>query len=108
MTDLNFQEFCKLAEDRFGIELRIVKSKAGHEMMELYMSGQHLCCGDITGPDAGYSCSFGPYHALTIFGWAYAFDGDHWHLLPDGMVGWRHGSNPFPQIPEHNWSFGKN
>jgi hypothetical protein len=99
---MTFNEFVKIAEARFGIEIRIYKSKAGHEMINIYMDEQVLCSGSITGPDAGYACPFGRDYAITIFGWAYALDTEtgEWYLTADGRTGWREGSNPFPEIPE--------
>lgn len=90
---MTFTEFIKKAEERFEIKLYLEKSKAGHEMMILYMEAdgkqQLLCYGDITGPDAGYACHFGEDYCLTIFGWAYALDRNtlEWYLVKDGVHG---------------------
>lgn len=99
---MTFNEFVLTAEARFGIEIFLYKSKAGHEMVDLKLDGQHLSHDNITGPDAGYSCHFGDDYCLTIFGWAYCLDRNtgEWYLIRDGISGWRQGTNPFPEIPE--------
>ena len=97
-----YDKFVRRAEDRFGVKIKHEKSKAGHEMVELYMDGEFLCAETITGPGAGYSCHFGDHLTLTIFGWAYSWDDveEEWYLTRDGRTGLRKGPNPFPEIAE--------
>lgn len=98
---MTFDEFIIDAEKRFGITISVYKSKAGHEMVNLYMEKKFLCDGYITGPNAGYSCPYGKNYAITIFGWGYELDmiTKEWRLVKDGMIGHRSGPNPFPEIP---------
>lgn len=100
MAAMTFTEFVKAANERFGVDIRLYKSKAGYEMVDIYMEGKLLCSGSITGPDAGYACHFGSHYAVSIFGWAFTLQHGMWYLLRDGLMDWREGTNPFPEISE--------
>ena len=92
------QGFIKEVENRFGLDWHLEKYKAGHVMGELWLDREMLCSSDITGPGCGHTTSYGQHHCFTVFGWAYALTDDGWELLADGLVGFREGASPFPNI----------
>ena len=97
---MTIREFIDLAERRFGIEISWIKTKASHEMIDIYMDGEFLSSDVLVGKGMGYGYveDYGP--GITIFGWLYYIDNGEWTLKPDGFGGWRRGPNPFPEIPE--------
>lgn len=96
---MDYKEFIKLANERFGLDICIEKEKASHLMC--YERGNRNVCYDVSGPDAGYNNSVHHY-SITINGWCYVYYHQDWKLIRDGVMGWRHGDNPHPTIPLEN------
>jgi len=99
---MDYKEFIRAAEDKFGLGLMrvaCVKCKAGHEMIEWRDVGtvQSLYEDTIIGPDAGYRLHY-TYWGISVSGWAYLLKDGEWYLQRDGVFEWRRGSNPFPDI----------
>lgn len=97
-TKMNYREFVKLVEARFGLGVSVYKEKAGGLMVDFKLDGQAYGDGYIVGPDCGHSLQNKNY-GVTIDGWAYVLSGGEWFAADDGGFGWRRGPNPFPEIP---------
>jgi len=91
---MNEQEFKTEVEKTFGLTYTTEKQKFAYDMIIWADKSGGTVWGSFAGHSHGQSIPGFAYH-----GWCFAKSENGWQLLGDGQNGWRHGENPFPEIP---------